>query len=342
VKDYLFIDTNIFVQICIQEKEGDTIKDLKKISQLLEEKKITLLMPEVVELEINAQVDKKFSQIDRDLGSIREHISNSSLNRKIKKDIGDKIGDVVRERKDNSIDVKENINLILGNSQTIKIPMTFNHMVDSYKRFLLNIKPYKNGQNGEIQPDCMIIEALQDYLNNKNSQYKLYICTQNADDFCDSKKKKTVISSDILESFNGEILCYVNLYELLNDKFGADFSNERVSALKEALNNAKIAESVLSSIDIAEAVSRANEKMSNIISTHATKTSVESIKNLSNQLQRSTQSQLSQIAKFANIEADVLESYRNVLQETAERLEEAYALQFMNKTDTNSNKEQNK
>jgi predicted nucleic acid-binding protein len=338
MKNYIFIDTNIFIQLCAQEKDGDKLADLKEIKQLIENKQILLLMPEIVELELRAQIIEKFDAIKKQIGEIKEFSNHSPLDAKIKKDLISQIDKVVEERLNNSGIVQENIELILNSSQTTKIKINPFHICNSYKKFVSNIKPYRRDQKGEIQPDCMIIEALKEFLNDK-IEYQLYFCSQNNNDFSIIENGKRKIHPDIQKEFSTGIIYYENLFQMINDKFDGKFSNKQVLTLSQVLTNANLADDIIKSIGITEAVSKASREMAESLSSYVDPIQMSMIKNLSDQLQKITQPQLEQIANFAKLDTNILNSYRDVLKETAEKLNEAYVFQFINKLDLKENKQ---
>ena len=57
---YLCIDTNIFIQCCVLELEGgDDINSLKDLIKLLDDNKVKLLLPEIIEVEFDRKIDEK-------------------------------------------------------------------------------------------------------------------------------------------------------------------------------------------------------------------------------------------------------------------------------------------
>lgn len=229
---YLFIDTNIYVQCCLLQIEGDDIGALKKVHDLLNDDRVTLLLPEVVELELYKILNLKGEEIKKKIGSYQETINkDSDLDEKIKRDLVLKIKEVAESRSTNTEKAIKEIEVLLKSKGTAILRITPNQIISSYKQFLSGRKPYKEGQPGSIQPDCLIIDALSEYLSDKTN-YDLYFCSSNTEDFSVRDDKEIKIHPEIKSRF-GHIKFYSNLYELLNKEFEATYSKESIEKLDE-------------------------------------------------------------------------------------------------------------
>ncbi len=230
---YLFIDTNIYIQCCLLELEGDDLNTLKELHDLLDRQKIKLLLPEVVELELERGLENKIEGLKLKIGKIKELINKDNFDKRVKADLVKKLNDCIKDREKNTKRVKEELQKIFASRNTIKIKIIQNNLLNSYRMFLLGKKPYNSKLKGEIQPDCIIIDLLQKFFQKKD--YKLYFCSQNKDDFTQNPNKKginLVIHKDISEKFE-HIKYYQNLFELLNSEFSGKYSQKSIEKLKE-------------------------------------------------------------------------------------------------------------
>src|SRR3989338_3510689 len=139
MKKYICIDTNIYIQCCLLEIEGDDINALNDLHKLLNNNRLYLLLPDVIELEFYRRLKEKTEElvdsINRHKGSIGEDVS---LNKKITKDLIGKLNEVIEERRKTKIKVEGEIQKIFTHKNTIKLPLTAELLVDGYKYFLSN------------------------------------------------------------------------------------------------------------------------------------------------------------------------------------------------------------
>ncbi|MFA5925619.1 MAG: PIN domain-containing protein [Parcubacteria group bacterium] len=236
MKKYLFIDTNIYIQCCLLELEGDNLDTLNDLEKLLEKNKVKLLLPEVVELEFYKRIEEKMEELKNKIGSYKESINKGDLDKKIKKDLIKKLGECMKDREKNTEKVKKKMEEIFENKKfTIKknLEINENNLINSYKTFLSGKKPYKKEGKGEIQPDCLIIETLVSFFNGIR-KYDLFFCSSNKKDFAQHQgdKKDLIIHSEVAKRFKN-IKYYENLFELLNAEFGGQYSEESIKELNE-------------------------------------------------------------------------------------------------------------
>jgi hypothetical protein len=234
---YLFIDTNIYVQCCLLELEGDDINALTKLHRLLDSKKITLLLPEVVELEFYKVLEEKTGELKKKVGSYKESINkDASLDKKIKNDLISKLDECIKEREKNKEKVKKEIGEIFRSDVGVikkELHIKPDNIVNAYKLFLAGKKPSKLNR-GEIQADCLIVEILADYFKGKDN-YELFFCGRDKADFTvnsGTDNKMLKIHPDISKKFK-HIEYHANLFQLLNDKFKAEYSKKSIEKLEE-------------------------------------------------------------------------------------------------------------
>lgn len=235
MKRYLCIDTNIFIQCCLLELEGDNIDALKQLHKLLDESKVYLLLPEVIELEFYKKLQNKVDEIEQMVGKHKANINKDNFDDKIKKDLLSKLDSVLKERERNASKVLKEIGVIFSHKNTFKIGLSTDIFIDAYKSFLRGEKPYKS--NTIISQDCLIIQSLKYFLKDK-ADNPLYLCSLNTEDFAKNK------TSNISQTHNPEIhpdvkkmltsiQYYTNLFSLLNEQFDQKYTSKEIEKLKE-------------------------------------------------------------------------------------------------------------
>ncbi len=237
---FLFIDTNIYIQSCVLEiDEGDDLLAIKKLRTLLDQDKLILLLPEIVELEIYKKLNNKIEEVEKYLGEYKKKVNTDGLlEEKIKKELMESFSKVLLTRKQNSKKVMEELRGVFSHKNTVRkeLKLTPELLLEGYKYFFHQSKPYKNEQSSAfIQNDCLIIELIKKYLTGKKN-YTLYICSNNKADFCENPKAidNFKVSKDISKHFKN-VDYSVNLYRLLNKRFRTKIPEKTVEKLDEGL-----------------------------------------------------------------------------------------------------------
>lgn len=237
---FLFIDTNIYIQSCVLEiDEGDDLLAIKKLRTLLDQDKLILLLPEIVELEIYKKLNDKIEEVETYLGEYKKKVNTDGLlEEKIKKELIESFTKVLLTRKQNSKKVMEELRGIFSHRNTVRkeLKLTPELLLEGYKYFFHQSKPYKSEQSSAfIQNDCLIIELIKKYLSGKKN-YILYICSNNKVDFCENPKSTDnfKVSKDISKHFKN-VDFSVNLYRLLNKRFRTRIPEKTVEKLDEGL-----------------------------------------------------------------------------------------------------------
>lgn len=241
-KKYLLIDTNIFVQCCLLEIEGDDLKVLRELKKLLEANKLFLLLPEVIELEFRRKIEETFSAVSNFIEQHKKKINDDgSVKEKIKKDLCLKLDEYRAEKEKVKEKAKNEIEKLFANKNVIKngLELTPEILVAAYRQYIVGEKPFSkrdtNGALPTLQTDCMIIECVRSFLKTKKD-YELYLCTYNKNDFSENSKnlKGLEIAKDIAKHFK-HIQYYSNLYVLLEEKFGKKYPKEDVDKLNDSM-----------------------------------------------------------------------------------------------------------
>lgn len=235
-RPYILIDTNIFIQCCLLELEkGDDLSVLEKLNTLLQEDKLYILLPEVVELEFHSRLNKKIESMKRYIADYKKQIGkDSNLDERVKSDMIEKIGECLEERERNTEIVKTEIEKVFKSSNTIRLSITPEDIVNAFRCSLREDKPFNSSLGINIQSDVLIVEAAKKYFSNRE-KYSFYICSNNKADFAEvieKEGKKVSIATEIKKEFD-HIEYYPNLLQLLNDKFKAGYEQEDIKNFSE-------------------------------------------------------------------------------------------------------------
>lgn len=241
MEKYLLIDTNIFVQCSLLEEEGDDFEVVKKLLKLMDESKLILLLPEVIELEFEKVLIQKSEKLRSKVGQYIKSVErDNDFDSRIKHDLMEKMDDLLKERVKYSERTGVMVRKIFGHKNTVHLAVESEMMVEAYKYFLSNEKPFRPVKGIVIQPDCLIIESAKNYFSSKDN-YVLYFCSLNKRDFAENEKSDPLELAKSIKKKFVNITYYLNLGDLLKEKFQIKLSPEAVSKLsnenfqKEAL-----------------------------------------------------------------------------------------------------------
>lgn len=274
MKTYLCIDTNIFIQCCLLQIEGDDINALKSLKEVLDADSVTLLLPEVVQIEFEKKLPKTIIDLEAQMALMKEYIArNSGMGKKVIHELCQKMDSIVENRKDNTDNVRNEISEIFSHKNTKKIPLTSKIILEATRHVLMAKKP-SNDQNWVINADVLLINSVKDYLK-KETDYNLYFVSSNYKDFSNSEKDSStdtvlLIHNDIGKMFH-HIEYYRLLLKLLTDKFGKTYTSEDITKEEQKF---KITESQTSTTS--DLLNPATD-VSEIISTLSSQFSLDSI-----------------------------------------------------------------
>lgn len=187
---YLVIDSNNF----IEPLEGGfknaqiELEDLKKLKDLVEDKSIHLLLPEIVKLEVERLISEKRQELKKYYSEIQSNFNTESQRVKIK---SNKFFQHLQEEEEEIFNETTRVlEAIFSNSKVINLPLDEEILVDGYKRVLSGKKPFNKDKqkavNGyvvhSIPPDAVLLESVKSYFrDNDTKDYKVIICTRDPD-----------------------------------------------------------------------------------------------------------------------------------------------------------------
>lgn len=224
MKKFLLVDTNNFIQPTEEGFKQIEIekRDLEELLNLLNGEKITLLLPDIIEIEYKRIFGEKKKELEKIFNEQKKKIDIKS--ERTKSEIKKSISEILKKELLNLKQINKIIGEIFKSPKTQVINLDSGTLVSSFKRSVSGKKPFSKEKaklpsgfvTHAIQPDIVIIELVKNYLV-REKDYQLIICT-NDPDFWDDEKKK--IDSSILEEFN-EVRLFKSLRECLRNEFAA-------------------------------------------------------------------------------------------------------------------------
>ncbi len=217
---HIAIDTNIYLFCALLTKNQHNPGILEEFVDLLDRNNVTLLVPEVVEIEFYRKLDEVFEEIKAGINSYKKIFRDEFppyLNEDKQKMLGE-IDGLIKTRVKSLGKAKILFERLLSHANTRRLELTETTMLNAFKRELRGIKPYnrKNEGKKKVDYDCLIVELIIKYCK-ENDIDELIICTDNISDFAEynEETKRHELHSDILKDLpKGTILC-TKLTELL-------------------------------------------------------------------------------------------------------------------------------
>lgn len=188
---YVFLDTNIYCRILSQGKTGCELRHFNDLKKLVEGNVITLLVPEVILLELEKQNRTFAEDITNALGDIKKIISlNISWSEIL--DVKDELISIIQQKKQKKIEKWEEnytkISEFLKSDKTEVIEFNADLLCNGKSRLIAARMPINKDRS---EQDALIIESLVTFFKQSNSNDKeLIFCSENYTDFAVEEKPK--------------------------------------------------------------------------------------------------------------------------------------------------------
>lgn len=220
IKNYIFLDTNMWIYCCLDSQENFSHSALVKIYNGLEREGFTLVVPETVEAELFARLDEHLKKLRTTLTEFKRatRIPYPTYQKRLE----NTIDQYVYDANDNFEKSKQEILKIFGHRNTVRLKLDSNIFTAAFLRCLRRKRPYrvekiKRNLGGdeqlritETQNDAVIVEELIAYFS-KLKDYKLYLGSYDGD-YADNQTLS--LHQDINENLKNAEL-YKDLSELL-------------------------------------------------------------------------------------------------------------------------------
>jgi RNA polymerase sigma factor (sigma-70 family) len=195
---YLVIDTNIWVRIISQGKPGCEIAHLDDLRKLVEESKITLLLPEVVQLELAKNWWSFTEKVEIEIGKLEKELESL-----LKKQSWTEIEDVQRSLRQFLADQKtkkvaaateryKKVQSLLSSPSVAVLPFTLDIYFRGKKRLMAGRMPNPKNQ---AHSDACILESLAVFFSGigQKNDHELCFCSENVGDFGLAAKDRHII-----------------------------------------------------------------------------------------------------------------------------------------------------
>jgi len=230
--NYLVLDTNIYINLCLKRADSVTAPCLISLSELLKTNQIKIVLPEIIKIEFLRNIEPEFKNSERFLKNVINLIDKIVLPHDIPEKLRQKTTKNLMEilSKFKNIDIQEQITPILDimeHENTVLVPTTDALILKAFRRVVEKQAPAHN-KNKKSEADCLIVESIISYFSTINDKEKVFFITDNKSDF-DNPKKPGEVHFDLLPSFNDLGITYAPyLTKILKEQFGQKIDEEDI------------------------------------------------------------------------------------------------------------------
>jgi hypothetical protein len=230
--NYLVLDTNIYINLCLKRKNNVTAPCLISLSELLKTDQIKIVLPEIIRIEFLRNIGPEFknsqiflktviNQIDK---IVLPHDMPDRLRQKTTKNLMDILS------KFKNINIQEQIRPILDlmeHRNTVLVPTTDALILKAFRRVVEKKAPAHN-KNKKSEADCLIVESIISYFSTVDDKNKVFFITDNKSDFANPDKPEEV-HLDLLPSFRDLDINYApHLTKILKKEFEQEIDEEDI------------------------------------------------------------------------------------------------------------------
>lgn len=221
---YVFIDTCAIVDCAFARKEKSSPKLLELLIGWLGNNHVKLILPEVVQLELEKVLPQTMSAVVKSFGTVKKNVQevaeNSLLSHSAEKKLLDAVKSARAELDSDVKDALDLINLISNESdKCIVLPLAQEDLIAATKMAIKGDKPSKpKAEWGLVQEDCLIVAALERFMND-NPGSEMAICSSNTADFATKTSDgKGYALHEQIASRLGDCRFYSNPVDLMTDE----------------------------------------------------------------------------------------------------------------------------
>ena len=232
---YVFLDTCVIVDCAFTRKEKTSPKLLERLLEQLDDNGAKLLLPEVVQLELEKVLPQTMDMAVSSLKSVENSVEEVAAKSLLSHSSKDKILDAVSSaRKELKKDVKDALDLIKNVSNDPErctvLPLVQEDLVSAVKTSIKGNKPSKpKAAWGLIQEDCLIVGALERFIKDEPGA-EMAICSSNTADFTmKASNGKGNILHDQIACRLGDCRFYSDPVDLMDDEAFIHGGDEAIS-----------------------------------------------------------------------------------------------------------------
>ncbi len=195
---YLLIDTNIWVRVISQGKPGCEIAHLQHLCDLVNSSKVTLLLPEVVQLEIGKNWRSFHEKVEVEIGKMEKELA-SLLTKQFWSEILDvqqSLRDFLADQKSKKVAAAkeryDSVQSLLGSERVVILPFTEEINFRGRRRLIAGRMPKPENS---AHSDACILESVADFFSKlaTKDDHELYFCSENVSDFGLLAKERHII-----------------------------------------------------------------------------------------------------------------------------------------------------
>ena len=211
---YLFLDTNIYLDMVVYRNTDNPPKSYDNLLKLLEFNQVKLIIPKIVITEVKRHLEDEIDKVGINLKELKNVVKNlywisdtedvQKFDTKINQ-MSKIVNQVVDEFNRNNIkyknELKDKIERIFNNNNSIIIDETSELIINANKRLFYRLCPFHIAGK-ESHADALILETLiniKKFIKIRDGD-KIFFITRNYKDFSESKENKKEIHPHILES----------------------------------------------------------------------------------------------------------------------------------------------
>lgn len=239
---YVFLDTCVIVDCAFTRKAKSSPKLLERLMGRLSDGGVKLLLPEVVQLELEKVLPQTMSAAVESFGAVKKSVQEVAENSLLSHSAKAKLLDAVKAaRAELNSDVNDALDLInhISNESDmcVVLPLIQEDIIVATKMAIKGNKPSKpKAAWGLVQEDCLIVAALERFMSNEPGA-EVAICSSNTDDFAmkTSDGRGYTLHEQIASRLGG-CRYYSNPVDLMTDETFMSKENEEI-ADKETLKS---------------------------------------------------------------------------------------------------------
>jgi len=194
---YLVVDTNIWVRVISQGKPGCEITHLDDLGTLVQDSKVTLLLPEVIKLELSKEWRSFRERVEIEIGKLEKDLD--SLVRKQFwteiEDVQNSLREFLANQKTRKISAArerfDKVQQLLSSPRIVNLPFTPDIHFRGRKRLMAGRMPKPENR---AHSDACIIETLALFFEDQpKDEHELCFCSENVGDFGLAAKERHII-----------------------------------------------------------------------------------------------------------------------------------------------------
>jgi hypothetical protein len=185
---FAFLDTNILFRVITQGQGGCELEHLKELERYVEDFMISLLVPEVVLLELEKQYRGFENAVSVNVAKFEKHLSNQPDKERVWNELGDIVPHMVeklnewKSEKIENVKARHNeVQTLIGSKRALKPALDSEILLRAKRRIWAGRVP-DSGCRSEA--DCCILESLARFFEGQGLTGQLLFCTENLKDFC--------------------------------------------------------------------------------------------------------------------------------------------------------------